>query len=129
MNKAVLRFRDGRVLKGSMLHFRPNAEHIRFRVEETGNLEMTKLSDLKAVFFVKDFDGCAEYQEEKLFGLEKGYGRKTIVHFEDGEELWGFTQGYDASRLGFFLFPSDGSSNNERVYVVNSYTQDVRFAA
>jgi hypothetical protein len=49
------------------------------------------------------------------------------VIFKDGEVLVGTTTGYDASRPGFFLFPADEKSNNERIFVVTAAVKTVRF--
>lgn len=54
-------------------------------------------------------------------------GRKIRVVFEDGEVLLGTTQGYDASRPGFFIIPADAASNNERCFVVRIATREVTF--
>ena len=45
-------------------------------------------------------------------------GSKVVVTFSDEERLVGSSLTYDAAREGFFIFPADPRSNNERVYVV-----------
>ncbi len=54
-------------------------------------------------------------------------GRKVRVLFTDGELLVGTTQGYDARRPGFFVFPADTESNNERIFVVRGAIQQISF--
>jgi hypothetical protein len=49
------------------------------------------------------------------------------VVFKDSEVILGTTQGYQPGRPGFFIFPADPRSNNERVYVVSSATQEISF--
>ncbi len=69
------------------------------------------------MFFVRNLSGHAAYNERKEFD-ERPLGRKIAVTFKDGERLVGTTFTYDAARDGFFLFPADANSNNERIYVV-----------
>ena len=85
------------------------------------------LKDLKAIFFVQDFEGNAQYSERKSYGEgEKAQGRKVEVTFADGEVLVGSTMGYDPNRPGFFIFPADPKSNNIRVFAVSSSVKKVR---
>ena len=47
-------------------------------------------------------------------------GRRMAVRFADGERLVGVSLTYDEARDGFFLFPADANSNNERVYILKN---------
>ncbi len=86
------------------------------------------MKDLKALFFVRDFQGNPDYDERKEFD-PKGQisGRKVEVVFLDGEVLVGTTLGYEPKRSGFFLHPIDPKSNNIRVFVVCEAVHNVRF--
>lgn len=53
-------------------------------------------------------------------------GMKIKVKFADGELIRGTTTGYNKKRKGFFLFPVDPQSNNERIYVVADAVHDVK---
>jgi hypothetical protein len=87
-----------------------------------------QVSEVKAIFFVKDFTGNREHKEAKEFAASKSAGgRKIQVVRKDGETLVGTTQGYDPKRTGFFLIPADPSSNNDRSFVVKSATQKISF--
>jgi hypothetical protein len=128
--KVVARYNDGRVVKGLSQDFFPNKD--RFRVypankSSTDGAEIL-LKELKAAFFVRDFVGNFQYNERKQY-LEgdKPTGRKIEVMFRDGEVLVGTTLGYDPSRLGFFLFPADPESNNDRVFAITTSVKKVRF--
>jgi hypothetical protein len=131
VNKVAVRFKDGRVLKGTTRDFMPGK--LFFHLAEYGSEELIeiKMDDLKAVFFVKDFVGRAEYSEAKDFPDRPpaAKGRKIAVLFSDGELLTGYTLGYDARRPGFFMMPTDEMSNNDRIYVVRSAVQDVGMGA
>ena len=117
--KVVARFLDRRVLKGHTFNFDPRLPifelHLRDAAEGDAPIRI-RLPDLKAVFFVRDFDGNASYNERKEFDLAFT-GRRLSVQFADGDVLVGTTFSYDPNRDGFFLFPADKASNNEKVYV------------
>jgi hypothetical protein len=53
-------------------------------------------------------------------------GRPIVVYFEDGEELWGYTQTYRPGKDGYFVVPADPKSNNQRIFVVSSAVRDVK---
>lgn len=129
-NKVVARFQDGRLLKGFTGDFIAGKEV--FHIAETASTSAkpveVHVSELKAVFFVRDLVGNAEHNERLSFDPSKPVqGRKIYVHFKDGERCVGSTQGYEPGRPGFFLVPADPLSNNERMYVVSSATQEIKF--
>jgi hypothetical protein len=129
--KIVVRYADGRTVKGYTQDFFPNKSLFHLHLFNSGaNAESTEilLQDLKAVFFVRDFRGNPEYKERKYFSEEiRPSGRMVEVTFTDGEVLVGTTLGYDPKRLGFFLFPADPESNNVRVFAVSKAVSKVRF--
>jgi hypothetical protein len=131
-NKIVVRYRDGRTLKGHTADFLPTRPSFHVvpaeaDVAATRGIEIP-LAELKAVFFVKDFTGNKAYQEAKAFTPQQRVtGRKIRIEFEDGEVLLGTTMGYQANRPGFFLVPADPNSNNERCYVVSAGVRKVEF--
>lgn len=130
-SKIVVRYRDGKLLKGYTQNFFPNKSvfHVsRQGVAGSGDLTEVKLEDIKAVFFVRDFAGNPKYDEKKrLLEGEKSPGRMIEVVFRDGEILTGTTTGYDPNRPGFFLFPIDPKANNTKVYVVSAAVNRSRF--
>jgi hypothetical protein len=98
--KIVVRFADGRILKGYSQDFFPNKpvfHLVRNLARGSANHKEICMSDLKAIFFV------------------------------DGEILQGSALGYNPKDPGFFLFPSDPKSNNHRVFVVNSAVKNFRY--
>ena len=129
--KIIVHFRDGRIIKGFSQDFFPNKSSFHLNKDITGkspDLVEIQLSDLKAVFFVKDFEGDAEYKERKIFMEgDKLSGRKVEVIFEDGEMMQGSVLGYNPKQTGFFLFTVDPKGNNERVFVVNAVVKNFRF--
>jgi len=130
-HKIVVRYFDGRILKGTSADFMPN-KHLFHMVpldEPPGTKPQEILvRELKAVFFVRDYDGNAQYQERKEFSPDRhAAGRKIKVVFKDEELLVGTTQGYQPGRPGFFVFPADPQSNNDRSFVVSAATKEVSF--
>ena len=130
-NKIVVRYLNGNVVKGFTTDFMPNKEmfHLTLADAQPGSpLVTVNLTECKALFFVRDFDGNAACNDKKEFDPTKNAGgRKIKVVFKDNETLIGTTQGYDPARQGFFFFPADAESNNERSYVVNAATKEVAF--
>ena len=85
--KVVVRYIDGRVLRGTTVDFDPKDPEFSLDLIDRGGVALAvivPLAELKAVFFVRDATVPA----------------------------------YDPTREGFFLFPTDADSNNERVYVL-----------
>jgi hypothetical protein len=127
-NKVVARFRDGSMVKGITYDFNPSTDI--FHITKTGEgneiLEVS-VSQLKAVFFVKSFEGSQDYEcraftKESLRHIP---GLKLKVAFEDGEVIYGTTTGYTPARKAFFLLPADKESNNQRLYVIRESTSKV----
>ena len=128
--KTVVRYADGRVLKGYIRDFYPNKPHFHlFPVDGPSDKSVeVRFKDLKAVFFVRDFGGDPSYNERKEFAEgERPPGRKVEVKFRDGEVLVGTTLGYDPKRPGFFFIPADPKTNNLKVFAIAAAVSKVRF--
>jgi hypothetical protein len=124
-NTVVVHFPGGELLKGVTNNFFPSKDKFHLADKDTGEVREVPLRGLKAVFFVKDFDGDPEYKEQPE-SQRTGFGRRIQVEFKDGETLVGYSQGFTPGRPGFFVFPADPVSNNDRVYVLTEATKDVR---
>ncbi len=128
--RIVARYSDGKIIKGWTPDFFPKKPffHVYKSISESaGERVQVFLKELKAIFFVKDFEGNPSYAERKEFIKEQIlHGRKIEVSFKDGETLVGTTTGYDPQREGFFLFPVDPGSNNLRIYVISAAVKKVR---
>ena len=131
VNKVVARFTDGRMIKGMTADFFPNKDsfHVSEEGAQAGEVPVEiNTNDLKALFFVKDFEGDSQHVEGNEFDPEHPpVGRRIKVVFSDGEILLGTTAGYQKGRPGFFVVPADESSNIERCYVVAAATEEVSF--
>ena len=128
-NKVVVARLDGQRLKGYVSNFSAIRDYFRLFPAENSPHEAgtdVQFRTLKAIFFVKDFEGNREHHD--AYDLKApGHGRKIEVTFQDGERIVGTTEAYNAQKPGFFVFPADPESNNTRVFVVNSNVQKVSF--
>ena len=121
LHKVVVRTRDGEVIPGFA-----NQDRIKKTLKiitQQGKEQTFSIDKLKAVFFVKDFQGNPEYDEIKF--LNKQSVSSMIwarVEFFDGEVLEGKIPNNMEliSAPGFYLSPSDQDTNNRRVWVVKS---------
>lgn len=128
--KVVVHYADGRIVKGFTNNFFPNRPtfHLHPAGAPEGKGAEVRVADLKAVFFVKDFEGDPAYNEKKTFVEgQSPAGRKVEVTFSDGEVLVGATLGYDETRPGFFIATPDPLSNNLRVFVVTASMKGLKY--
>ena len=127
----VVRYLDGRIMKGYTADFMPNKELFHIVPLDTQSGAQTRtvnVRECKALFFVKDFKGNPQYDEKKEFEPGKTVvGRKIKVIFKDRELIVGTTQGYQPGRPGFFVFPADPKSNIDRSFIVSAATKEVSF--
>ncbi len=132
--KTVVKFNDGKIIKGYTTDFNPNRDlfHVRpideYQEGEQSEQVEVSLNNIKAVFFVKDFKGNKEYQKVRTFnGYSSGSPsqRKIVVIFKDGENFYGTTHSYAPDRSGFFVYPIDQQDNNDRVFVPRSALEKV----
>lgn len=135
--RSVVRFNDGSILKGYLRVFSPDIDEVVLREVKTDVVRTLRVADMKAVFFVKSFEGDFDYREKKSYGIRKPTGNRVFVKFKDGERLVGFLdgkvpweKGFFLSRKendgkGFFLLPVDEDTNNIKVFVISSSVDDV----
>lgn len=136
-SKAVLRFKNGNVRKGRIRGFSEEASDILF-VESNGGEESTiTFEELKAIFFVKSFDGDSGYNETKYYGESSSLKQKVFVKFSDNESITGFVRdrtpwqkgfhlySQKTHKTGFFVLPTDPQSNNIKAYVINTAVVDL----
>lgn len=129
--RVVARFQDGRVLKGTTQDFAPHKSrfHLFIDGDESRKPLDVPVGALKALFFVKTWEGDSKRIDDNTFARSTGQGRRLLVTFADGEVIAGFTMGYAADKPGFFLIPADPSANNARVFVVKGATKRVELVA
>ena len=118
----VARFADGRMLKGTTHDFAPDKDifHVYVDGDESKPAQTIRIATLKAVFFVKTYQGNRYHVEDKNFRPGPDQGRRIRVIFKDKEEIAGFAPGSIAGRSGFFILPADPASNNARIFVIHA---------
>ncbi len=132
--KVIARFIDGKMVRGYIDDFSPFDEFISVEVESSGS-EKIGVDELKAIFFVRTFEGDKSRSEKKAFMEHMPRGRRVFVKFKDGEYMTGYIEGdfpwkkgfylEPGKGKGFFLQPVDGQSNNVKVFVVAASVWDV----
>jgi hypothetical protein len=127
--RVVVRFVDGRTLKGTTQDFRPASPRFHLIPADGSAVVDVRVDQCKAIFFVRDFSGSAE--RTKLRGFldapaETAQGKKVAVLFRDGELACGYTLTFSPDRPGFFMVPADPASNNLRIYVVAAAAAEVK---
>jgi Family of unknown function (DUF6982) len=120
VGKVVVHYRDGRVLKGYAAGVSGTLPSFFIQTLDVPSREVeVELAALKAVFFVRDFDGDAAYNESKSFPSDADVkGRRIEIAMFDGEVLVGALDAYHPEGEGFFLAPADPKSNNIGCFVV-----------
>ena len=126
--KVVVRYANGKLLKGATQDFFPNRALFHLQTMEGAPVEV-RCKELKAIFFVRDLGGDAKRRDLRGFiqaPPESAHGKKLAVRFRDGELLCGYSLSYSPDREGFFIFPADSGSNNLRIYVVTASVAEVK---
>ncbi|MGD0693367.1 MAG: hypothetical protein ABSB82_00775 [Terriglobia bacterium] len=134
--KVVAHLTDGRLVKGHTdvvpatdLNFllkhgpSPMPEEVKVRLHDANRTIAIPLTSLKALFFVKSFEGSDSYKEIKFFeGHPAIEGLWARMKFRDGEWTEGVIRNSHDFLIdpGFLVKPPDPQSNNEMVYVVKT---------
>ena len=131
--KVVVRYADGKVIKGYTQDFFPNKDRFHLQPQQKSSGQDTQqvlVKDLKAIFFVKDFEGNPHYKAGKEFGEgSPKAGKIYTVSFHDGEVITGRVLNLAEENRGFFLYPADPLDNNEKVFIVRSKDITVKTAS
>jgi len=113
------------MMKGTTSDFFPTKSTFHVVDQAKGETKEVQVSQLKAVFFVKTYEGNKDSDSRPT--ERNGLGHKIMVSFKDGEVILGYANSYSNAAIGFFVFPSDPDDNNDRIFVVNAATKGVRF--
>ena len=126
MNKIVVHWENGEIAKGYSTDFSPSRAIFNLKTwNDPLCVEEISLDILKAVFFVKDFQGDFEHKDSHDFSNAPSCGKHIIITFYDGEKFYGTSETIHRDRLGFFIFPIDPDANTIRAFVINSFIESV----
>jgi hypothetical protein len=129
--KVVAAFLDGRRLKGFLFDFSAvRGYFFLFPESEPASQPgarglLVRVSELKALFFVKEFGGNPGYRQQNPASVTVP-GNKVEITFSDGETLVGVADSPSSGGLGFFFTPADPDSNNERIFVIAANVGHIR---
>lgn len=126
-HKLVVHFLDGRILKGTTYKLDPQSTGfylIPFGHSVVKEEVFVKFADVKAVFYVKDFEGLPMIEK----GMEEYIpeGHEITVEFVDGEVIKGFALAYSESSDTFYIDISDPDDNSYVVLVNRSAVNDIK---
>jgi hypothetical protein len=127
--RLVVRYPDGRVLKGYNTEFIPAHGHVHVWMKpdrpDVGRVTVA-LSHLKALFFVYDLAGNPSHiVRDGADAAEPG--RRVDVTFIDGETLAGTTLNYSPKAVGFFVAPVEARGNNLQIFAIAKAVRHVTF--
>lgn len=127
--RLVVRYKDKRRERGVCFALNPKESGFHLDLVDNEGVPQNKsvsveFRELKAVFFVKSFDGnidshavSPEWQPE---------GKEIVVKFTDGEVIRGFSlRAYRDEDERFYVIPADPRSNNISVLVERSAVEQV----
>jgi hypothetical protein len=127
--KVVAHLKDGSLVKGYTKDFAPpNKIFTIISAHNEDEITEIDMQSLKALFFVKTFEGNKEYNEKNRFqeiSASNLHGLKVRVVFHDGEVMRGTTPDYRHIFTGFYLRPIDARCNNDLVYVLAESPLDI----
>jgi len=138
--RLVVRFKDGETARGVCFALNPKEStfHLDLTDDEgitTGKTTQIRYSDIKAVFYVKSFDG--RFDKSARYREWTPEGNEVVLEFTDGEVLRGSTlHPYNPHDARFHVIPKDEKTNNisilveatslERVYTPEEFEEKRR---
>ena len=128
LSKVVVGFLNGDRIKGYVYEFSALDASFNLLPQDDplhGREIKVEMRDLKAVFFVWEFNGNPECHDSPPGRLPTD-ARTIEVTFTDGEKIVGRPEGYNTPRIGFFIYPANPKGNNIRIFVVTRNTRQVR---
>lgn len=118
-NRVVAHYLDGRMVKGVSMDVSPTKPACHVTTAE-GEIVRVALTELKALFFVRDLTGDPERREVQAVEPSdpRARGAKMLeIRFRDGEVMVTLSSGYSDERPFFFVYPADPDSNSTRILV------------
>lgn len=127
--RLVVRYKDGRTEYGVCFALNPRDSGFHLdKVDKngvtSGNTIQIRFSELKAVFYVKSFDG--KYDKGQQFREWAPEGSELVIEFADGEILRGLcVQHFEPDDARFYIVPKNPATNNICALVERSATMRI----
>ena len=123
----VLRFTDGRMEKCLISPYFSHSLRVIQIIREDRSVITQSIDELKAVFFVRDLEGKDHPRNNwsKVDPEAIRAGKTVVITFADGEKIRGRVLTDTGQGAGFFLYPTEPDSNNEKIFVVRGATTGV----
>jgi hypothetical protein len=102
---------------------------LRLRTSDDNTIQEVPVNEVKAVFFVKSFEGQGSRNDLKFFSnAPMVHGVWVQLQFKDGEIMEGIILNgmHHLTEPGFFVHPTDPDANNRLIYVLKSSLADFR---
>lgn len=127
--RVVVRFLDGRILKGYGDNFLPGEVELLVREVENDAIHRVALGEVKMICFVRAFvtDSQSTHRPTAPLIYQAVPGRRVAVEFLDGEHLEGVATLQTMPTHGFFVTPLNPNSNNIQIYVNPNALRRFRF--
>jgi small nuclear ribonucleoprotein (snRNP)-like protein len=124
--QVVVRLKDKTLLKGKISNFSQFDNSFQLELLN-GDSVTVNIDKIKAMFFVKSFEGNKKHQYEYKDTLLWA-GDKMTLTFNDGEKMVGYAQNLDfISNKGFLITPADVNGNNKQVFASKSAIDSMFF--
>ena len=127
--RLVVRYKENRRQRGVCFALNPQDAGFHLDLVDdkgmpAGQTKFIEFQDLKAVFYVKSFDG--KFDKSVVYREWSPEGTELVVEFNDGEVVRGFSlRRYRGDEPRFYLIPKDSSSNNISILVEASAVNQV----
>ncbi len=127
--RLVVRTNDGETFFGVCFALNVKNEHFHLdlvdkRGQPQGKTRRVLFRDLKAVYYVKSFDG--NFDHSIVYREPHSMGPAIVVEFSDGEVLRGYMfNNYREDQPRFYVIPEDEKSNNISVLVERAAVKGV----
>jgi hypothetical protein len=125
----VVKYLDGRILKGTPASWDIDSDGFNILPRDAlpGSNEEIYISfaDLKAVYFVRDFDG--QIGRKLVSPATQIHGLHMLITFHDNEKIEGYTsESYSPESPRFYFFPADQSGNTISLLVEREHLKDIQ---
>lgn len=105
-HKVILRCLEGRGIRGYIDDFSPSDDRVTVEDESSARQEIG-VEELKAIFFVRTFEGNKRHAENKSFLDQVPPDKGIFMKFKDGECMTRYLEGSVLWNRGFFLEPKE----------------------